>query len=254
VDLMNQYKTLLVSSNGSETIIKFNREEDKNTLNNLMLDELHFALDEAEKRTPIIIFEGGRRYFCFGADFTEVDDVNEETADKVFSIFNKIRTSEAITISKVEGAVNAGGIGIVAASDIAIGDSNSTYSLSEILFSLIPACVYPFLVERVGSKNSKLITLMAKPIGSDRAEKMGLIDINTDDCGREVSILLKRLRLLKGTSIRALKSFHDQIVPSPSMHRDASIRQKLLCFNNSDTKIDIRRFVEHGVFPWEGVK
>jgi len=65
-----------------------------------------------------------------------------------YNLLKHIATCSKVVVAKVDGQVNAGGIGLVTASDIVISSQQATYGLSEALFGLLPACVMPFLIRR----------------------------------------------------------------------------------------------------------
>jgi len=63
-------------------------------------------------------------------------------------MLKSLSTCNKVVIAKVEGKVNAGGVGLVAASDIVVAHTQATFGLSEALFGLLPACVMPFLIRK----------------------------------------------------------------------------------------------------------
>ena len=81
-----------------------------------------------------------------------------------------------MSIAHVRGKANAGGIGFVAACDIVLADSAAVFSLSELLFGLMPACVLPFLVRRIGFAKANAMTLSTQPVGVQVAREWGLVD------------------------------------------------------------------------------
>ena len=55
------------------------------------------------------------------------------------------------TIALVNGPAMGGGVGLVAACDIAIASEDAFFALSEVRLGLIPAVISPFVVEAIGA-------------------------------------------------------------------------------------------------------
>ena len=148
------YATLRVRVQPPICFIQMYRPDASNTINSELIDDLHRALDDAEESgLTVIVLEGLPEVFCLGADFTEVSQGAQQVThdpEPLYDLWYRLATGPFITIAHVRGKVNAGGMGFVAASDIAIADASARFSLSELLFGLIPACVMPFLVRRIG--------------------------------------------------------------------------------------------------------
>ena len=102
------------------------------------------------------------------------------------------------TIAKVNGAAYGGGVGLVAACDIAIGDENAKFCLSEVRLGLIPAVISPYLVRSVGSRNARYLFLTSIPISSKQAVAIGLINESLEN--NEIDDCLEKilLAILKG--------------------------------------------------------
>ena len=100
----------------------------------------------------------------------------------VFSnMLRKLHTLRIPTIAKVNGAAYGGGVGLVAACDIAIGGENAKFCLSEVRVGLIPAVISPYVIRSVGSRNARYLFLTATPISGTKAVSMGLINESVQD-------------------------------------------------------------------------
>ncbi|PHR20168.1 MAG: poly(3-hydroxyalkanoate) polymerase [Fluviicola sp.] len=165
-----------------------------------------------QDETKVIILEGGNNVFCTGMDFTALtEDVDgklaEQDSQDYYNILNYFSKGSKVIISKVEGRVNAGGIGFVAASDIVVASEKSTFALSEALFGLLPACVLPFLVRRIGYQKALMMTLTTQSIPCSRAYEIGLVDIKSDQTDNEIRKLLLRLTKLETETISGAKDY-----------------------------------------------
>ena len=126
------YQTLQVRFQEPICFLRFHRPEANNTINSVLIEECSHVLSQCEESITIVVLEGLPEVFCFGADFGEIHAkiVNkqryEQNAEPLYDLLLQLATGPYITLSHVRGKANAGGIGIVAASDIVLADQNST--------------------------------------------------------------------------------------------------------------------------------
>lgn len=111
----------------------------------------------------------------------------------------QLAESSKIIVAKVQGKVNAGGIGLVAGSDLVVADNEASFALSELLFGLLPAMVLPFLIQRVGLQRAKLLALTTQPIQAAEAQRWGLVDEIGADPKPSVAALSATLAALIAT-------------------------------------------------------
>jgi polyketide biosynthesis enoyl-CoA hydratase PksH len=237
--------------------IKFNRPEVKNAINNLMIEECHRAIMLCEERSSVVIFEGSGEVFCFGADFHEMEhDRNnqEQTAYKpelLYDLWLKMASGSFITVSHVQGAVNAGGVGFVAASDIVIANDSAVFSLSELLFGLFPAMVLPFLIRKIGHQRAHYLTLLTKPVGVKEAYNWGLVDAYQENSTMLLRRHLSRMTKLPKSGIKQYKNYMIELNDSVIKSKDLAIAANRNIFSNHENLENIHQYIEKGIFPWE---
>ena len=117
-------------------------------------------------------------------------------------IFSKMLSSlnslSIHTIAKVNGATYGGGVGLVAACDVAIGSKNAKFCLSEVRIGLIPAVISPYVISAIGSSNARYLFLTAMPITSAKAASIGLLNDYVEE--KELDVYLEKIisSILKG--------------------------------------------------------
>jgi len=158
-----------------------------------------------------------------------------------------------VTISRVRGKANAGGVGFVAASDIVIADDTAQFSLSELLFGLYPACVLPFLIRRVGVQKAHYLTLMTQPISAKQACEWGLVDEYEPLSEALLRRRLRQLRRLSKVAIRRYKAYMSRVGWPLQDLKAPAVAANLEIFSDPENLQAIARYVERGVFPWEKV-
>ena len=251
------YETLEVRFEGSICFVQIDRPEANNTINGQLIADCSEILRRCEESTTILVLSGGPEVFCLGADFSALsrsfvqEESEENGAAALYDLWLKFATGPYVTIAHVRGKANAGGLGFVAASDIALADSTAQFGLSEMLFGLYPACVLPFLVRRIGFQKAHYLALTTQPISASRALDWGLVDAvdaQSDDLLRRH---LLRLRRLSKPAIRRYKDYMRQMLMPLADLKSRAVAANREVFADTDNRQAITRYLEQGVFPWE---
>lgn len=254
------YQNILVTEEDGVLEMTIHRPEVKNAINLGLLREMQLVLDEAEKNDAIrsIILKGENGVFCSGMDFKEVSQVKEfnpederQFASAYMGILKRFASISKIIISICDGKVLAGGVGFAAASDIVIATPKSEFGLSEMLWGLLPANVMPYLIRRVGFQSAYFMTLTTKNISAEKAEKIHLVDIVSEDPDKEFKLLNRRLGMLAPKTIQRMKAYFRKMwIVTDEM-------EQLAIETLTELKMDplvqgnIKNFITSGKFPWE---
>ncbi|KTT63896.1 polyketide biosynthesis enoyl-CoA hydratase [Pseudomonas oryzihabitans] len=251
------FKAITFREEGNLAFLRFDRPEADNTINRAMVDECLWVLERCQARATVLVLEGNQEVFCLGADFQGMHDgamqgtVEAHRPDRLYEVWQRMVEGSFITLSHVRGKANAGGIGFVAASDIVLGQAEAQFGLSELMFDVMPACVLPFLVRRVGFQRAHYLTLSTQPIGARQAMDWGLVD----ECGADSDDMLRRhlvrLRRLSKQGIGQYKAYANQLAALPLEARELAVEHNHKVFGNPRTLDNIHRYVRDGVFPWE---
>lgn len=253
---MTHYQTLRIRTQGPVCTLQMYRPDANNTINRELIEEMHHALDDAARLGhTIVVIEGLPEVFCFGADFSAVQERAAgrtcHDPEPLYELWNKLANGPYITVSHVRGKVNAGGVGFVAASDIALADGSARFSLSELLFGLIPACVMPFLIRRVGYQKAHYLTTMTQPISAVQALAYGLVDAQEEQGDALLRKHLLALRRLSRKTIVQYKAFMNEVKPLTEAARNVALATNRQVFSDPQNIAAIERYVTNGVFPWE---
>lgn len=257
VEMKNNFKTILTSENNGVFTIQLNRGDANNSLNAEMLSEISVILEEIDDNQciKVIIIEGLSGFFCTGMDFNELNEggpaaLIADDPNKFYNVLLKLSLSSKVVISKVDGKVNAGGIGIIAASDIVIASEKSIFSLSEALFGLIPACVMPFLVRRVGFQKAQWLTLTTKTISANEALQIGLIDELTNELENAVRLNVLRINRLNTITIAETKKYISDLWIINEQTKQLAVNKITDLIQSEIVRSNIKNFIEKGAFPW----
>lgn len=180
-----EYTTIKIEIKGQIAIIWLNRPDIRNAFNEVMISELIKALGQLSQKEDvrIIILRGLGKAFCAGADLNWMRDVAKYTYDQnlkesiqLSECFNTIYNCRVPTVAVVHGAAIGGANGLLAACDIAICDNETVFSLSEVKIGIVPACISPFVMKRVGEYGSKELMLTGRRINGKEAEWFRLVN------------------------------------------------------------------------------
>ena len=184
--MMNKtYETLKYEIKNRVIVIWLNRPPVHNAFNDTMLAELADILEVVDRSDDIrvVIFTGEGKSFSAGADLNwmkkMIDYTYEENlkdAVMISDVFHKIYTLTKPVIVAVNGATIGGGMGFVGAADIVIASENARFSLSEVRIGVVPACISPYLVKRVGEGVLKELFITGMRFDADKALDIKLIN------------------------------------------------------------------------------
>jgi polyketide biosynthesis enoyl-CoA hydratase PksH len=254
---MRDYETIQVHLAGSLCTLQFDRPEAKNSINNRLIEDCWDALQKHRDSIDILVIEGLPEVFCFGADFKEIGAGSNQAecesinAEGLWDLWAEIATGPFVSIAHVRGGVNAGGVGFVAACDIVLASESTNFSLSELLFGLMPACVLPFLIRRIGRQKAHYMTLMTQPVSVGTANEWGLVDAIARDSEDLLRKHLLRLRRLSKQAIIRYKRYMHDLDGTLGAAKPMALMANREVFSDQGNLDRIARYLETGAFPWE---
>lgn len=256
MDILNttHYDTLQVKLKDEICFIQIDRPEENNTINDRLINEFKAVLDVCETEAKIVVVEGLPEVFCFGADFkaiNENENNQEQNPEPLYDVWLRLATGSFVSIAHVRGKANAGGVGFVAACDIVLCEDKAVFSLSELLFGLIPACVLPFLIHRMGFAKANYLTIMTQPISAQQALEWGLVDACEENSKNLLRKHLLRLRRLNKAGVTRYKKYMNRLDSLPENSKADAIAANIEVFSDEENVNKIKRFVNTGQFPWE---
>ncbi|NEO96209.1 MAG: enoyl-CoA hydratase/isomerase [Moorea sp. SIO3G5] len=251
------YQTLKISYQDVVQRIQIYRPESNNSINSQLTMELlsAFQAAEAEEVVKVVILEGLPDVFCTGMDFEEVATGKQfdpkASSYGYYNILKQMSQSSKVILSLVRGKVQAGGVGLVAASDLVIADETATFVLSELLFGLLPACILPFLIRRVGFQKAYRLALTTQAISASEADKWGLIDEYGSNTNQLISKYIRRLKYLPSSGVKELKNYINQLWIIQAETQDLAVNKISSLIAEPTVQEKIKRFQKEGLFPWQ---
>ncbi len=207
---------LTVTNQGAIRILTLCRPDVRNAFNDDVIAELKNAFIEAglaaDVRCVVLAAEGPA--FCAGADLNWMRrmadytrDENLADAGQLAAMLRTIYECPKPTLARVQGDVFAGGVGLVAACDMAVSVDTATYCLSEVKLGLIPATISPYVVRAMGARASHRYFLTAERFSAAEAHRVGLVHevVAADALDAKVAELTSALVSASPNAVRACK-------------------------------------------------
>jgi methylglutaconyl-CoA hydratase len=179
------FETIEVKAQAGVARITLNRPDVRNAFNEVMIEELTQALHTIEEDESVraVVLTGRGKAFCAGADLNWMKKMKNFTREENYSdamglaeLMYRLYRLPKPTIAAVNGASIGGSNGLVAACDIAIASHRAEFSLSEVKIGLVPACIGPYLVKKVGEAACRELFLTGERISAGEAKRFGLVN------------------------------------------------------------------------------
>jgi enoyl-CoA hydratase/carnithine racemase len=158
--------------------ITLDSQHNRNALSRQLVTELfaHLEAAEADASVRVVLIRAEGKAFCSGADLSEATaDGMEEGARRIVELQRLICTMGKPVVTRLHGAVRAGGIGIVAASDVAIAAEEATFALTEVKLGLAAAIISLTVHHRMNPRAAALTTLGGEVFSGADAAAYGLV-------------------------------------------------------------------------------
>ena len=201
------YQSIIAELDDSVGILTLNRAERHNTFDEQLVDELTRALlvFEADPRVRVVVLSATGKSFCAGADLNWMKRAasapmqeNLREARLFGRLLMTLNELAKPTVARIQGPVYGGGMGLVAACDIAIASYDALFALTEVKLGLIPSVASPFVLAAIGERHCRRYMLTAERFSAAEAYRIGLVhevvpgDEQLDEAvGEVVDVLLK---------------------------------------------------------------
>ena len=158
--------------------ITLDSQHNRNALSRQLVTELlaHLGTAAADDAVRVVLIRAEGRVFCSGADLAEASTEGMEVgARRIVDLQRLIATMPKPVVTRVQGAVRAGGIGIVAASDVAVAADEATFALTEVKLGLAAAIISLTVHHRMSPRGAALTTLGGEVFTGREAAAYGLV-------------------------------------------------------------------------------
>lgn len=192
------YKTIVTEIDNGVGIITLDRAERHNAFDNVLLQELVRALGSMSRddSVRVVVLSAAGKSFCAGADLGWMresaelsSEENQRDARVMAEMLKRLATMPKPTIARVQGAAYGGGVGLVAACDIAIATFEVQFRFSEVRLGIIPAVISPYVIAAMGVRHARRYMLTGELFSAAEAYRIGLIhEMVADEAALDMAV------------------------------------------------------------------
>jgi methylglutaconyl-CoA hydratase len=139
-------------------------------------DHVTASIDDDTVR--VIVLDHTGPVFCAGMDLKESREASSEDqgVQEFPTLLQQIWTSPKPVVAKVAGPARAGGVGLIAACDIAVAVDSATFAFSEVRIGVVPAVISVTVLPRLQPRQAHELFLTGETFDAHRAASIGLIN------------------------------------------------------------------------------
>ncbi|MBA8825435.1 methylglutaconyl-CoA hydratase [Saccharopolyspora lacisalsi] len=243
--------------NGIATIT-LDSPHNRNALSARLRMELRAALTASidENSVRVVVLDHTGPVFCAGMDLKESRDeesTEEQGVRDLPALLEQIWTSPKPVVTKLAGPARAGGIGLVAASDIAVAADTATFAFSEVRIGVVPATISVTVLPVLDTRQAHELFLTGEKFDAGRAASIGLLNsaVPAEQLDAEVTRYTDMLALGGPKALAATKEMLHR--PRPTKLSDDFAEMLALSaehFAGEEGKEGIRAFSEKRRPSW----
>jgi methylglutaconyl-CoA hydratase len=213
---MKDFSTLDVDLQGPVARIWLNQPETRNAFDDAIITGLTraFTLAGEAREVRVVVLGAHGPAFCAGANlrwmqrmagYTREDNLAD--AARLAAMLRTIAECPKPVIARVQGDAYAGGVGLVAACDMAVSADTAGYCLSETRIGLVPATVSPYVMRAMGARAAQRYFLTAERFDAAEAHRIGLVHevVSAEALDTKVGELARALCDAGPAAVRACK-------------------------------------------------
>lgn len=181
----------------------------RNALSAQLVGELSTALAQAAADDAVraVVLTHTGTVFCAGADLREqaAEGGPQAGTRRMLDLLRAIVALPKPVVARIEGAVRAGGLGLVGACDIAIAGTNATFAFTEVRLGLAPAIISLTTLGRMSERAAARYYLTGEKFDAPAAVAAGLLSEVADDLDSAVAAIADSLRACSPQGLAATK-------------------------------------------------
>ena len=171
-----------IQRKGPAAWLWLSRPEVRNALNDELISALETALDvlQGDAQARVLVLAGRGPAFCAGGDLARMEKAAKMTkarsrreASRFAKLLYRLHTYEKPIVARVHGPAFAGGMGLVAASDLVVAAEEAEFALPETRIGLVPAMISPYLVRAMGAQQARRYMLTGERLTAREAQRIG---------------------------------------------------------------------------------
>ncbi len=222
------YQTLSCTITDHVAYVQFCRPEVHNAFNDTVIYEMTDLFTELDKDKNLraVVLTGEGKSFCAGADLnwmkrviTQSFEENLKESNALADLFALIYHFRCPVIGRINGAAIGGGVGFVAVCDVAIAAETAKFSFSEVKIGLVPACIGPYVVKKIGEGKAREFFITGERMNGHKAFDVGLVNQCVADSELDTAVN-GLLKMIKSSGPEAIAVAKELVSSVPNMTED----------------------------------
>ncbi|MEP6589408.1 MAG: enoyl-CoA hydratase/isomerase family protein [Polaromonas sp.] len=213
---------LTTTQTGAVLTLTLSRPDIRNAFNDEVIAEITAAFQNAASRAEVraVVLAAIGPAFCAGADLNWMrrmaDYTRAENLADAAALAEMLRVMYECpkpTIARIQGDVYAGGMGLVAACDMAVSVDSANYCLSEVKLGLIPATISPYVIRAMGARAAHRYFLTAERFDAREAHRIGFVHevVSADALDARVAEITLALVSASPNAVRSCKTLVQEV-------------------------------------------
>ena len=257
-----QYEHLLVDIEGPVATVTLNRNDVHNAMDEQTLAEMADVFQHLGKpgQARVIVLKANGPDFCAGADIRWMKRAsgytpakNRKDAMRLVKMIEAIDLCPVPVIGMVHGGVYGGGLGVVAACDIVVAETQTKMCFSECRLGILPAVVSSVVLPKIGLSHTRRLYLTSELFGMDIAQRVGLVHEvgSSDEVEGIVNRLIRDILRNGPNAVRMSKTYLSKMADLPYKKRvKLSLDTLVKARSSAEGKEGLSAFLEKRKASW----
>jgi len=206
--------------------VTINRPEVLNAFDEELIGRISAGFEQinANPAVRVVVLRATGRVFCAGADIGWMQRAaanplqgNLEDARRFAAMMATVAGCEKPVIARIQGAAYGGGVGLACAADIVIAGTRARFCVSEAKFGILPAVIGPYLVNAVGVRQARRLSLTCTVVDAAEALALGIVHQAVDEAELDAVVerCVKELLLAGPKAQGSIKRLFGQLQVGP---------------------------------------
>lgn len=205
---------LLVERRSDVLWLTLNRPDVHNALDPELIEALAAACEDATRDDAVravVLTGAGGRTFCAGADLKAGLGEGEPSPfargareSPLVRLYRAMRRCGKPIVARVNGSAFGGGLGLVAACDLAYAVDHARFGTPEVKVGVFPLMIATFLIRQLPRRRFWEMAFLGEPLGAAEAERYHLVNraVPVGELDARIADVLERLRAASPTALR----------------------------------------------------
>ncbi|TDC61463.1 enoyl-CoA hydratase [Micromonospora sp. KC207] len=192
-----------VATTRGVTTLTLDSPRNRNALSTPLMTELlaGLAAAVADEAVRVVVLDHAGPVFCSGADLKETAAAYASgtvPAGMLGDVLAAVWECPKPVVARVAGPARAGGLGLIAAADLAICAQEATFAFTEVRIGVIPAVISATVLPRLAPRAAAELYLTGDTFDGRRAAEIGLVTAAVPADGLDPAVRRACASLVRG--------------------------------------------------------